>query len=195
MRKENEPPMNISTVQGIIKWLFIASGSYWLYAAFNHCFGVRILRKEAAGCGKLLAITKSRFSVVNYWKWTDSNCYGVFAGTGWNTIKVFDHKGKEIAELYPPKPFKRFIAEDTKLVLDYDGTRTEYPFREIVMRDTITPWKLPDPHFTQLPVFRCSEWIVIHTLHGKRLVRKFDTVCRMVFVFTAIACVVFHWIR
>lgn len=81
----------------------------------------------------IIANVPQHFLFSVHWRQATSNSWGVFALTHLNTIVVFDHKGKALAEFFlPTTSFQNFFADDDTLTLiDMSGNALHYSFWDI----------------------------------------------------------------
>lgn len=81
----------------------------------------------------IIANVPQHFLFSVQWQQATSNSWGVFALTHLNTIVVFDHKGKALAELFlPTTSFQSFsVDDDTLTLIDTVGNTLHDSFWDI----------------------------------------------------------------
>lgn len=174
----------VELLEIVLSLLLFPSTLYWVYYIMN----VTRKRLEAAsGCKRMLAVTKPRLSVPLFWKWADYNSSAIFTGASDGSIVVFDMNGKAIAVLYPPTAFTRLFAEEDRLILEYEGERTEYSLNTIQLYDGCTPWMPPMGEPAKVNLFFKPYWLVMSTPKGKKLLRPFFTILQLLWLLSVLA--------
>lgn len=125
----------------------------------------------------IIANVPQHFLFSVRWRQATSNSWGVLALTHLNTIVVFDHKGKALAEFFlPTTSFQSFFADDDTLTLiDMSGTALHYSFWDIKWYAANSMFGKPEASGECVRLAECTRNSVI--VHFKTRKARFHYAC------------------